>query len=63
MTQEQIKEKLLVALKAAKEHLDFCGYGDSYERECARAAKLEEQITEAIAAAEEDPCKSCTTAS
>jgi hypothetical protein len=39
-------EKLTKALKVASDHLDYCGYGDSWERECARAAKLPEQIAE-----------------
>ena len=43
---------LLIALKAAKEHLDYCGYGDSWERECAEESKLEEMIDTAIAKAE-----------
>jgi len=40
------------ALEAAKDHLDFCGYGDSYERECAFADKLPEKIEAAISVAE-----------
>ncbi len=39
---------LRAALTAAQEHLDYCGYGDSWERECARKAKLEEQIDTAL---------------
>jgi len=31
----------------AQEHLDYCGYGDSYERECARESKLEDKIDDA----------------
>lgn len=30
-----IIEELREALEAAEGHLDFCGYGDSYERSCA----------------------------
>lgn len=48
----KLEKQLYEALKAAKEHLDYCGYGDSWERECARAQKLEEKIDEALAAAE-----------
>lgn len=43
---------LLEALKEAREHLDWCGWGDSYERECARADGLPEKIDAAIAQAE-----------
>ena len=39
---------LLEALEAAQEHLDYCGYGDSWERECAKDSKLEERIEAAI---------------
>lgn len=38
--------KLYKALKAARDHLDYCGYGDKWEREC--AGNLEEQIEEAL---------------
>ena len=31
----------------AKEHLEYCGYGNSWERECALAAKLEDKIEDA----------------
>jgi hypothetical protein len=37
------------ALAKASEHLDYCGYGDSWERECAIAGKLEETIQNALA--------------
>lgn len=36
------------ALTAAKGHLEYCGYGDKWERECAKESKLEEQIKEAL---------------
>ena len=42
------RDDLLEALKAASEHLDYCGYGDSWERECAVEAGLEKQIAAAI---------------
>jgi hypothetical protein len=45
-------EKLLSALKSAQAHLEWIGWGDSYERSCARESRLEEQINEAIAKAE-----------
>lgn len=40
-------------LKEASDHLDYCGYGDSWERECAQASKLEQKITKALDKAEE----------
>lgn len=40
------------ALQAAVEHLDYCGYGDSYERECAREDELPEKLEDAL-----DMCK------
>lgn len=36
------------ALKAASAHLDYCGYGDRWERECAEAENLENKIDEAL---------------
>lgn len=39
---------LLEALKAAQEHLEYCGYGDRWERECAKESKLKEKIDHAI---------------
>lgn len=32
---KEINAELLSALEAAEGHLDYCGYGDSWERECA----------------------------
>ncbi len=45
-------KKLGDALKDASEHLDYCGYGDSYERSCAtdRPQPLDVQIEEAVGA-------------
>lgn len=45
--------KLLVTLQAASNHLEYCGYGDKWERECATAEKLEEKITAALEEAEQ----------
>lgn len=39
---------LLNALEAAQSHLEYCGYGGSYERECAYAEELPENIQAAI---------------
>jgi hypothetical protein len=49
----ELEQHLLDALQAAKEHLDYCGYGDSWERECAEAQGLEAKIDAAIGAAEQ----------
>lgn len=46
--QVSVEKQLLDALKATKEHLDYCGYGDQWERECAQAQGLEQQIDAAI---------------
>lgn len=51
MTNEEreIFELVYDALKDAEFQLDYCGYGDSYERECARESKLPEKIESALA--------------
>jgi len=36
------------ALVAAKDHLEYCGYGDNWERECAEAQGLEKKIEAAL---------------
>ena len=48
-----ITQKLLAVLKKAQTHLEYCGYGDTYEKECAMAEKLPEQIADVIKEAEE----------
>jgi hypothetical protein len=45
----EVNVELLEALEAASEHLDYVGYGDSWERECAHHARLPERIAAAIA--------------
>jgi hypothetical protein len=52
-TEKEIIIELLNALILAEEHLDWCGWGDTYERECARNDKLPEVITNAIVLARE----------
>ncbi len=42
------ERKLFLALEAAHQHLEFCGYGDSYERECAKEQGLDKQIGAAL---------------
>ncbi len=44
-------DELLDALKDAEDHLEYCGYGDKWERECAREDGLAEKIEKAIAKA------------
>jgi len=48
-----VNTQLLKALEMAKEHLEYCGYGDSWERECALTGEdpLDKKIDAAIAAA------------
>lgn len=41
------------ALSDAKDHLDYCGWGDKWERECAKEQKLEPKIDAALGAAEQ----------
>jgi hypothetical protein len=36
------------ALRAAIDHLDYTGYGDNWERECAMEAKLPETLEAAM---------------
>ena len=43
-----IMKSLYEALSAAEQHLDYCGYGDRWERECARDSGLIKQVDEAI---------------
>lgn len=42
------EEALANALQEAKNHLDFIGWGDGYERECATDEKLPEVIDSAL---------------
>lgn len=48
----ELEKKLLAALKDAVEHLEYCGYGDSWERECAYSEKLPERLNAVIWEAE-----------
>lgn len=41
-------DELLSALEAAKDHLEYLGYGDNWEKECAEEKNLPELIEEAI---------------
>jgi hypothetical protein len=46
-------ERLTEALQAAYDHLEYCGYGDAWERECALSGKdpLDKKIEAALASA------------
>jgi len=48
---EQEKSELLEALEVAYGHLEYCNYGDSWERECAVDAKLPQMLEAVIAKA------------
>jgi hypothetical protein len=41
-------QQIVLALFDAKEHLEYCGYGDHYERECAKEEELPKQIANAL---------------
>lgn len=45
---EEVIKKLIEALEAANNHLDWIGWGDSYERGCANDDHLPEKIQEAL---------------
>ena len=45
---EHVVKQLAEALAEAKEHLEYCGYGNKWEREIARESKLQEKIKEAL---------------
>jgi len=36
--------QLVFALSSARDHLVYCGYGDAWERECAKEQSLEDLI-------------------
>ena len=48
---DELIRLLGTTLMKASEHLDYCGYGDSWEREC--AGELEKEIETAISQFEE----------
>jgi len=48
----KIERKLLHALKKAYEHLEYCGYGDNWERGLAMGEGLPGMIEKAIEDAE-----------
>ena len=46
--EKRVLRKVVMALKAARDHLDYCGYGDAWERECAQALGTEKKIKEGL---------------
>lgn len=48
---DPLVRQLVEALSKSKDHLEYCGYGDRWERECARDSKLAEKIEAALVAA------------
>lgn len=48
----EIIELLARALKESQDHLEYCGYGDAWERECAEESGLEETINHALVVAD-----------
>lgn len=50
---KELSQKLLEALVKAEQHLSWCGYGDSYERDCAKDDKLPEFLESVIKEATE----------
>lgn len=51
MQKDKIIAQLVEALEEAKDHLEYCNYGDSWERECAICSRLAFRIDEALKAA------------
>jgi hypothetical protein len=49
----ELEKTLAKALKEAIDHLDYCGYGDSWERECAHDSGLPDRLETAMAKARE----------
>lgn len=48
---EQLIKQLADALEKANDHLDWIGWGDSYERECATNAGIQTEVEAALEAA------------
>jgi hypothetical protein len=46
-----LEQELAEVLQAAREHLEWTGYGDAWERSCARFHKLEQRIEDALSRA------------
>lgn len=48
-----LEEKLRDTLQDASDHLDYVGYGDSWERSCAEESKLSDRIAATLKEAED----------
>ena len=48
LTDKEIIESLGKALQAASDHLEYCGYGDAWERECSISQDLPDKIENAL---------------
>jgi hypothetical protein len=46
----RIIRQLVKALEHAQAHLDYCNYGDAWEKECAEHTKLPQRIARALKA-------------
>ena len=40
----EVQKEFIKLFKDMAQHLDYCGYGDSWERECADERKLPERV-------------------
>lgn len=47
-TLSKLEKLLMEALIEAQDHLEYCGYGDPWERECAETQGLEGKIERAL---------------
>lgn len=54
MALTKLEKELLEMLREAHQHLEYCNYGDKWENECAKEAKLDQRIQAAIDAAEKE---------
>lgn len=50
---EKANERLWECFQLMREHLDYCGYGDNWERECAYHQKLPDKVEKVF----EEQCK------
>lgn len=55
MNETKLIQQLGEALQEASDHLDYCGYGDKWERECAEASGLRPKVEAALRALDERP--------
>jgi len=47
LSDAELKELFLLFIEAAN-HLEYCSYGDNYERECARDDKLPKRVNSMV---------------